>query len=253
METKVSIIICSYNRANYISQALDSILAQTYQSYEVLVIDDASSDNTEEVVKKYLPLDRRIKYFKNEKNLGIARSRSKGIILSQGEYIAMLDSDDYWLGVDKLKMQIEILEADKEVGLIGTGIICIDENGKELKKDIFASDDKDIRSRILAKNQFAQSSVVFRKDAYKLAGGYQEKFTVCEDIDLWLAIGNKYKFANLVEPLIAYRIHGGGISKSRKLEIAQTTDAIINKYKKNYPNYYRAKFKSIIRILLAFF
>lgn len=252
METKVSIIICSYNRANYISQALDSILEQSYIDFEVIIIDDASSDNTEEVVNRYLALDTRIKYFKNEKNLGIARSRNKGVILSQGEYIAMLDSDDYWLGADKLRKQIEILEADKEIGIIGTGIICIDENEKELKKDIFAADDKDIRSRILAKNQFAQSSVVFRKDAYKLAGGYQEKFTVCEDLDLWLAIGNKYKFANLVEPLTAYRIHSGGISKSKKLEIAQTTDAIIKKYKKNYPNYLRAKFKSILRIIKAY-
>ncbi|MFA5131373.1 MAG: glycosyltransferase [Patescibacteria group bacterium] len=253
MEIKVSIIICTYNRANYIAKALDSILMQTYQNYEVLVVDDASSDNTEEVVKKYLPQDARIKYFKNSNNLGIARSRNKGVGLAQGEYIAMLDSDDYWLSADKLAKQIAVLELDKAVGLIGTGIICIDENDKEIKKDIFAVGDYDIRSRILAKNQFMQSSVVFRKEAYKLAGGYQEKFIVCEDLDLWLAIGNKYKFANLIEPMVAYRLHSGGISKSRKLEIAKTTDEIIDKYKKNYPHYLRAKFKSLLRIIFSYF
>ena len=252
METKVSIIICTYNRADYISHTLNSILAQTYQSYEVIVIDDASTDDTEEIIKKYLSLEKRIKYFKNEKNLGIPKSRNKGVVLSQGEYIAMLDSDDYWLSAEKIAKQIEVLDSDKELGLIGTGIICIDENDQEIKKDIFAIEDYEIRERILAKNQFMQSSVVFRKDAYKVAGGYQEKFTVCEDLDLWLAIGSKYKFANIIEPMVAYRLHSGGISKSRKLEIAQTTDEIIDKYKKNYPNYLRAKFKSILRIIKSY-
>lgn len=252
MEVKVSIIICTFNRANYIAQSLDSILKQTFTSYEVIVIDDGSSDNTEEIARGYAARDERIKYFKSEQNLGIAPSRNKGVTLARGEYIAMLDSDDYWVGADKLARQIEVLENDRKIVLIGTSIICVDENGGELKRDIFASEDKIIRARILAKNQFMQSSVVFRRDVFKETSGYQENLKVCEDFDLWLAMGSKGKFANLVEPLVAYRLHSGGISKERKREIARLTDMIITKNKKNYPNYRRAKFKSILRIIKSF-
>ncbi len=252
MEIKVSIVICSYNRATYISRALDSILSQSYRDFEIIIIDDASTDNTEDIVKLYIGRDSRIKYFKNPENLGIARSRRKGILMSQGKYIAMLDSDDHWLGSEKLAKQMLVLEADKGIGLIGTGIVCIDESDQDLKKDIYETDDEKIREKILAKNQFAQSSVVFRKDAYLATSGYLEKLVVCEDLDLWLAIGQKYKFANLAEPLVAYRLHSGGISKSRKREIARVTDNLIDKYKKNYPNYLRAKIKSVIRIVKSY-
>lgn len=252
MNAKVSIIICTYNRSDLLPKAIESILKQSFDDFEIIIIDDASQDNTKEIVERYINRDQRIKYFKNVQNLGIAASRNRGVSLAQGEYIAMLDSDDYWLSPDKLKKQVAVLESDREVGLIGTGIICVDENNNEIKKDIYETEDKNIRAQILAKNQFAQSSVLFRKKAFLEVGAYGENFFVCEDLDLWLAIGRKYKLVNLSEPLVAYLIHSRGISKSRKKEIIMTTDKIIDKYKKNYPNYFRAKFKSILRMLKFF-
>ena len=248
---KVSIVICSFNRADFLPRALDSVLKQTYDNFEVIIIDDGSTDNTEEVAQKYLARDERIKYFRNSANLGIARSRNKGVVLSQGEYIAMLDSDDYWLSPEKLQKQVVFLDTNSKVGIVGTGIVLVDENDREIKQDIYETEDKNIRARILAKNQFAQSSVLFRKKAFNQAGNYDESLNVCEDLALWLALGLKYEFANLAEALVAYLIHSGGISKSRKKEIASTTDKIISQYKKNYPHYSRAKFKSFLRILLS--
>jgi glycosyltransferase involved in cell wall biosynthesis len=95
---KVSVIIITYNRADLLSRAINSVLFQDYQDFELLIIDDASTDNTSEIVRAFN--DNRIKYYLNEKNLGIAKSRNKGISLAVGEYIAMLDSDDYWISRD---------------------------------------------------------------------------------------------------------------------------------------------------------
>ena len=250
MNPEISVVICTFNRADYIAKTIDSVLRQSFNNLEIIVIDDASIDNTAIIVDKLIKIDSRIKYFKNKVNLGIAKSRNRGVSLSAGKFIAMLDSDDYWLDDKKLEKQLDLLN-ENNLGLVGTGIILVYENGKELKKDIFKTEDSYIRGKILSKNQFAQSSVVFRKEAFIEAGGYDESLLVCEDLDLWLRIGQKYKFANLIEPCVAYLIHSAGISKKNKRKIALTTDSIIEKYKNYYPNYLSAKMKSWLRIIIS--
>ena len=104
----VSIIMPSYNTANYIAESIQSVLAQSYKDWELIIVDDCSTDNTDEVVKPYL-LDERIKYLKNEKNSGAAVSRNKALREAKGKWIAFLDSDDLWMQ-DKLKKQISFME-----------------------------------------------------------------------------------------------------------------------------------------------
>lgn len=240
----ISVIICTYNRADLLPKAIASVLSQSYQDFELIIIDDASTDNTRNVIQD----DSRIKYYKNEKNLGISKSRNLGVSLSSGEYIAMLDSDDYWLDNNKLQKQLDLISGDNKIGLVGTGIVLVDEQGSKIKEDIFETSDDLIRQRILLKNQFAQSSVLFRKEAFS---SYDESLVVCEDLDLWLKVGKQFKLANLQEPLTAYLVHSGGISKASKKRIALVTDKVISRYKKDYPNYFIAKLKSLLRIILS--
>ena len=249
MNPKISVIICTYNRAHYIVQAIESVLRQDFTDLEIIIIDDASNDNTGEIVKKYSNQDPRIKYFLNEHNLGIAKNRNKGVRLARGQYIAMLDSDDYWIGKDKLQKQFAFLEAWPEVGLIGTDISRVDENSLELGKDYFETVDSAIRKKILLRNQFAQSSILFRKDVFNNVGGYDESFSVAEDYDLWLRMGKISKLANLKETATAYRLHIGSISKNRIKEMILMTDKIIVKNKECYPNYFLAKIKSVLRLI----
>lgn len=244
---KISVIICSYNRADLLPRAVASVLAQDYRDFELLVIDDASTDDTPTVMARLREVDSRLRYERQEKNQGIAKSRNHGVSLAQGEYIAMLDSDDYWSGSDKLSRQVAMLEADGDIALVGTGIVLVDSQGRELKSDIYAVSDSEIRSRILAKNQFCQSSVLFRKAFFLAVGGYDEKLAVCEDYDLWLKLGQKYRLANLAAPLTRYLIHAGGISKERQREIIAITDRLVERYRKDYPNYCLAKLKSWLR------
>lgn len=246
---KVSVIICTHNREKLLPRALDSVLSQDFKDFELIIIDDASNDGTETLIKTYIQQDSRLKYFKNDHNLGIAKSRNKGCKIAEGEYIAMLDSDDWWLKNDKLSRQVAILDAKRAVGLVGTGIVLYDTKDNFIKEDIFEADNDKIRAKILAKNQFAQSSVLFRKEAHLNAGGYDESLAVCEDLDLWLKIGLRYEFDNISEVLTAYLVNPEGISKLDKHRLIKTTDEVISRYKLDYPGYLKAKIKSKLRFL----
>ncbi len=250
---KISVIICTFNREKYISEAIDSVLKQTYPNFEIIVIDDASTDNTEQVLTQYKN-NPKIKIFKNEQNLGISKSRNRGVSLATGEYIAMLDSDDYWTDTKKLEKQAEILNKNKDVAIVGSSIrVILDRNSKleELQKYKYKTRDVQIRKKMLGKNQIAQSSVLFRKNVFEEFGGYDESYEVAEDFDLWLKIGRKYKFANLKEITVDYRVHYLNISESNALKIAKITDTLIEKYKNDYPRYPWAKIKSLLRISFA--
>ncbi|MFZ2310918.1 MAG: glycosyltransferase family 2 protein [Patescibacteria group bacterium] len=245
----ISVIIVTYNRANLLLKAIKSVLTQSYRDFELIIIDDASTDNTKESVANLMAQDQRIKYFKNEVNLDIAKSRNRGISLADGEYVAMLDSDDYWLDNNKLSKQLAYLENNLAFGLIGTAIRCEDEKGQVIKEDIFATEDGKIRSLMLWKNQIAQSSVLFRKSAYIKAGGYDEILNIGEDYDLWLKIGCDFKLSNLSDVSVAYLIHSESRTKERKIKTIMATDKIVKRYKKNYPGYFKARLKSVFRLL----
>ena len=127
--TMISIIILTYNRAGFISEAIKSALEQSFSDWELIIIDDASQDNTREIAEDYAKKDSRIKYFRNDEHLRISKSRNKALGLARGEYVAVLDSDDVWSDRDKLKKQYEFLERNKDYVLVGGGVIVIDEFG----------------------------------------------------------------------------------------------------------------------------
>ncbi len=251
MPPKVSVIICTYNRARFISKAIDSVLKQTYENFELIIVDDASSDNTEKKLREYTN-NPKIIIHKNKNVLGISKSRNLGVSLSHGEYIAMLDSDDEWTDPMKLEKQILILNEDSEIGLVGSSMIMVKDNGEKIKEEFTATTDAEIRKLMLFDNQIFQSSVMFRKKAFEEAGGYDEKLEVAEDYDLWLRIGKKYKFANLKESTINYTVHEGSVSKRKKMLMAKTVNNIVEKYKKDYSGYFKAKTFALLRIAKCF-
>ncbi|MDD2225311.1 MAG: glycosyltransferase family 2 protein [Candidatus Shapirobacteria bacterium] len=246
----ISVQICTYNRANLIKEAIQSVLDQTYENFEIVIIDDASTDNTEEVVKSFS--DSRIKYFKNEKNLGIAKNRNIAVQRSSGKYIAILDSDDLWNDSKKLEKQIRFLEENLSVGVIGTQAYKIDLKGNilgKLKKELT---EKNIRKKILSTNQFVNSSVLIRKKIIEEFGGYDESLSGIEDYDLFLKIGQKYQFQNLASFSTSYRTGHESYSSNRK-KIAQYHLQLVQKNQKNYPNYIKALLKSYLRLFRATF
>jgi len=249
---KVSIITITFNREAYILQTIDSVLAQSFKDWEMIIIDDASTDNTEKVVKKYIDGESRIKYFKNEKNLGIAKTRNRGLELATGTYIAPLDSDDIWLDVNKLQKQVDFLDINKDYCMLGGGIMRIDAESKPLKKVLYPVYDSLIRKIILQFNPFPQSTLLFRKDIAQSCGGYSDKYKICDDYDLWLKMGLKSKFTNIPQVLAGYRVHGGNITKTKRLTTTKEILEIVKNYSSNYPRAYLGIAKAYLRLLLAY-
>lgn len=249
IKPKVSIQMCTYNRAHFIEQAIESVLSQTFTDWELLILDDSSTDNTNDLISKYTN-DKRIKYFKNEVNLGIVRNRNKGLNLSIGEYIAVLDSDDYWIDDSKLEKQIEFLDNNIEYALVGTNMRIVDENNVSLKDLKYPTSDKVIRSRMLIKNNFCHSSTLYRKNVAEKLGGYDNSLQLAEDYNLFLNIGINNKIANIDTFGVAYRKHSNQSYSNIKKIGLEIQDRLIEKYRKNYGGFYLAKFVNCIRKLI---
>ncbi|MFA6524251.1 MAG: glycosyltransferase [Candidatus Paceibacterota bacterium] len=249
-----SIILPVYNGADRIKEAIKSVSNQSYTDWELLVVDDGSTDNTEEIINNFLKNDSRIRYIKNKVNLGIQKSLNKGLREAKGKYIARIDDDDIWIDKDKLKKQLEFLESNKEYVLIGTGVVVVDKNKKELFRYLMLQEDQKIRNKILRKNCFAHSSVVFRKDTALKLGGYSEEDDVrhIEDYDLWLKLGIFGKFANIGEYSIAFMERSGSITSDNKIIQAKRTIFEIFKFKYQYPNFIIGYLLSIMRLLFFF-
>lgn len=248
MNPKISIITITYNRARFLPEAIESVLAQSFTDWELLIIDDASTDDTSEVAGRYASIDQRIKYYKNQENLKISRSRNRGLELSKGDYVAVLDSDDIWRDKDKLQKQYDYLVGHPACGLIGGGVVVIDERGKEMRRYLNEQGDESIRKKLLIKNQFAQSSVMYPRQAVLDLGKYDVELSGIEDYDLWMRVGAKYELANLDSYVLSYRLHGGNVSVTDRARLMERNLFLIKKYKEFYPSYRRAWLRRILRL-----
>ena len=213
-EPKISVVIPTYNKSQYLKEAIKGVLNQTYKEIEVIAVDDGSTDNTKEVVKSFN--DPRVIYFFQE-NKRPAAARNSGLRKTKGKYIAFLDSDDLWLK-EKLKRQIDFMEKNSEIGLLGTACYEMTEKRKIVGKKIFPIKNKILQKDLIKYNPFIQSSVMIKKEVFDKVGLYDEKFRESEDYDLWLRIAESYKIANLAEPLVMKRYYREGLSPVKDKE-----------------------------------
>ena len=251
-QPKVSVIITTFNRERFILEAIKSVISQTFTDWEMLIIDDASTDNTERIVKDFIGGNSKIKYIKNPTNIGASKSRNKGLKLASGTYIAPLDSDDVWLDENKLKKQVEFLEVNKDYCMLGGGIMRIDAESKPIQKVLFPVYDSLIRKIILQFNPFPQSTLLYRKDIALSCGGYSDNYKICDDYDLWLKMGLKAKFTNIPQVLAGYRVHGGNITKTKRLTTAREILEIVKKNQKSYKRPLVGIAKAYLRVLISY-
>jgi len=244
----ISVIIPTYNRANLLSRAIKSVLNQIFKDFEIIVIDDCSIDNTEEVIKKFQEQDKRIRYIRHEKNKEAAMTRNTGIKVAKGEYIAFLDSDDEWLP-EKLEKQFALFRKNEKLGFVSCNALIIDEKSKEGRKYIMPRY-KNILEKLLESNFIdSTSSVVIRKDVLNEVGYFDEKIKIGEDWDMWIRIAQKYEFDFVKKPLFRYYLHQNNITKTTSnLRKAKDKERIIEKYKdlyKKYPKAYSEQLRGI--------
>jgi len=220
----VSIVLPVYNGEKYLEQAIESVISQTYDNWELIIINDGSTDNSEKLVFNYT--DNRIKYLLNETNRGIIYSMNRGLDEARGEFIARLDADDIALPF-RLEKQVEFLKVNKEYVLCGSYFQTIDTSGKVLKNVKFPDNDLDAQSYLLLHNCFCHSAIMMRAGIAKELK-YDPEYQVCEDYDLWYRISRKGKIINLPIFMSLYRLHSGNISLTKR-EIMFTNVNKINK------------------------
>lgn len=240
----VSVLMLSYNRAQYLPQAIDSVLSQTYRNFELIIIDDGSTDNTQDVLLGYD--EPRIRVVRHDDNHGLHASRAESLQQVRGAYVAVLDSDDVWLSPYKLERQVDYLEQHIECVVVGTFLTIIDQNGQVIGSNSYATEDQDIRQTILGRNQFVHSGVVMRHSALTKTVGYRDT-VLAEDYDLFLQLGMHGMFANIPEYFTAYRIHDDSFNHQR-ISMAQAVLGIIRNYRGIYPRYYYSVTKAYLRI-----
>jgi glycosyltransferase involved in cell wall biosynthesis len=233
----VTIVMATYNGAMYLAEAIDSVLQQTYQDWELIVIDDGSTDKTGIVVKKYMKHEKRIIYKKNSQNLGLIASLNRGIAMARGVYIARLDSDDVWIDRTKLEKQITFLQRYPSYGLVGSFASVIDMSGKIRRELTLPVTDAAIKKYLLIENCFVHSAVVFRRDLAEKIGGYDPKFTHAEDYAFWLQFGLICRLYNFPECFVAYRNNPNGITKTKYRNQLQSTYKAVEMFGDAYPNY----------------
>lgn len=211
IEELVSIIMPAYNCGDFIGSTLDSVIIQSYKNWEVIVVDDCSTDNTADAVQEYIKKDNRIKYHKLEKNSGAAVARNKAVDLASGKYMAFLDSDDVWFP-EKLTKQIGFME-ENGYGFTCTSYTKIDEQGEFLNRIIVAQPKRDYDG--VLKTCPGNSTVIY--NAAKLGKFKIPDIKKRNDYVMWLQVIKKEKYIyGIEEPLGSHRIRTKGISSNKK-------------------------------------
>jgi glycosyltransferase involved in cell wall biosynthesis len=202
---KISIVIPVYNSEKYLNEAIESILAQTFKDFELILINDGSTDRTEEIIKSYMS-DPRVVYEKNVSNKGIVFSLNRGIELARAEIIARMDADDV-AAPERLELQYDFLRQNPEIVLVGSNVELIDSEGRSLGKRSVITGPENIRRVFFYYGPHRHPTTMFRKEAVESIGGYRD-YLVCQDIDLYFRlILSGMKTDNLPAVLLKYRVH----------------------------------------------
>lgn len=203
----VSVVIPTLNRSDWIKQAIDSVLAQTFDDYEIIVVDDGSTDDTRQVVNELQQNNTSIKYH-YQNNRGRSASRNIGIYLAQGKWIAFLDSDDLFMP-DKLKIQFTALQSNPEYGMSYSDALAVNEQGRAINNRPLRL--AEFTGQIypgllfLKGTMITTPTVMARREVLLEVGGFDETMSVCEDLDLWRRIARKYPVLQIRQPLSVIR------------------------------------------------
>ncbi len=222
----VSVILPVYNAEKFIVSAIESVLAQDFKNFELLVINDGSTDESEQLIKKIV--DPRIVYIKNATNIGLIATLNKGIDAALGKYIARMDADDISMST-RFELQVAFLENNLEIGLCGTSFFSWDGLNKDLKT--LPSNAEEIKSELLFRNVIAHPTVMMRKKVLiENALRYSMDALNAEDYDLWTRMARVTSIANLPLPLLLYRVHAMQVTQTQKEQKEATRHKIMWNY-----------------------
>jgi hypothetical protein len=206
----ISVVMSVFNGQAFLADAVESILGQSFDDFEFVIIDDGSTDQTSEILRRYVAQDARIRIHRHD-NMGRTQSLNVGIRIASGKYIARMDADDISLP-NRFQEQFSFMEGHPDVGLLGGAFQLISEDGSVLDAIRCPTQDSEIRSAMRIENPVCHPAAFLRKDLVLAVGGYRKPFVESEDYDLWLRISERSQLANLETCVLQYRIHPGQVS-----------------------------------------
>jgi len=249
----VSIIMPAYNSELFIGEAIRSVLQQTYKDYELLIVDDGSTDSTRSIVEGYCDKHpERIKYFFTG-NEGASAARNHAITKAAGRFIAFLDSDDIWIP-NKLEIQIECFNENKNIDLLYTNALYIDSSGKDLGDRLYARKEEmqykpdEMFDHLLLRNFIPMSSIIIRCEVVNKAGLFDGSFRNTEDIDWLLRVVRRHSACGINSSLIKYRLHATNSSKEFDI-VHRSSIEVIKKNITLYPEVVKKLGGKLSRVL----
>ena len=234
---RVSILMLTYNRPQFLGTAIRSVLAQTFQGWELLVVHDGPNAEIPVIMEEWRKRDPRIRYLHRAVTGNIAQASNYGLGHAGGDYIAPLDDDDYWVCPDKLTAQIDFLDRHPEYTGCSGGLIVVDTEGREQMRYFKPQQDDQIRRRALIANPMTHSASMYRRTTALQVGGYDESLAGFQDWDLWLKLGKAGKLYNFLEYMAGYRIWQGSGSFHQSKANTESALRITRRHRQNYPNF----------------
>jgi glycosyltransferase involved in cell wall biosynthesis len=209
---RVSFVVPTHNYSRFVGQAIDSLLSQTFGQLEVIVIDDASTDDTARVLERYRT-DPRVRLIRHAKNHGHIRTYNEGLALARGEVVGLLSADDLCLHPEAVARQMALFDADADLGFVYTAMALIDESSGVLSVRMPWPEDRvrdglDEFSDLIFHNYVPASGPLVRKSCHETLGYYDERLPHAGDWELWLRLSTRYRVGYVAEPLYGYRLHG---------------------------------------------
>lgn len=228
LNDKVSVIIPTYNRSELLKKAIESLENQSHQNFEIIIIDDCSTDDTAEVVRGMD--DERIIYLRHDTNKGGSEARNTGIKQATGSFIGFLDSDDQWLP-DKLERQLKQFEGQPDVGVVYTGVQVVDEHNQPTRK-IVPAYKGEILPKLFESNCIdTTSSVLVKREVLDQVQGFDASLPSCQDWDLYIRLAQVTKFDFVKESLVLFYHHSGERITTNKKSVLTGHMSIFEKYK----------------------
>ena len=218
MSQSISVIVPAYNCGAFIKEALDSVFAQTFTDYEVIVVDDGSIDTTRGVVESF---GKKVRYIYQE-NKGVSAARNTGIRNAAGRFMAFLDADDVWLA-KKLELQMRAMSENESIGIVACGLLCVrgkDDIEKEVIPKNYANKNQLIRELCCDPDIFfgAGSSILVRRECFQRVGFFDEDLHAAEDWEMCLRIAKNYEVRSVQLPLLEYRARDGSAVSGKNAE-----------------------------------
>lgn len=230
---KISVVLPTYNRAQLLKRSIQSVLDQTYKDFEVIVVDDGSTDNTEEVVRRLIIKDKRVRFIKFKENKGANAARNAGIRASRGKFVAFQDSDDVWNPI-KLAVQIKVLnKAPKEVGAVYCAWRVVGEKSKIMPPKRILNKSGNIHKVLLRGNFITTQVVVLKKDCFRKVGLFDENLPRYQDWEMWIRVAKYYNFKFIDKLLVIQYMQKKSISANREAQVL-ATGYILEKHKDDF-------------------